>query len=137
MTSCYDIMYCDSFRCSYLNIFFFFNDTATPEIYTLPLHAALPIPRVAPPLEVVAQLVRQCLPRFVAPIERTEPRQRDERPVIQHDTRLQVPPRPGPLEGDAFAERVHVASHGMRYGLGAYLDRDDPVAELGRHAAGD
>src|SRR5256885_825116 len=31
--------------------FFFFNDTATPEIYTLPLHAALPIyaRRAAPP----------------------------------------------------------------------------------------
>src|SRR3712207_7993508 len=26
-------------------IFFFFNDTATPEIYPLPLHAALPISR--------------------------------------------------------------------------------------------
>src|SRR2546422_9999993 len=25
--------------------FFFFNDTAPPEIYPLPLHAALPIPR--------------------------------------------------------------------------------------------
>src|SRR2546430_12727812 len=29
------------------NFFFFFNDTATPEIYTLPLHAALPISRSA------------------------------------------------------------------------------------------
>src|SRR3712207_7657744 len=26
-----------------LSLFFFFNDTATPEIYTLPLHDALPI----------------------------------------------------------------------------------------------
>src|SRR3712207_9070610 len=29
--------------CLYLLFFFFFNDTATTEIYTLPLHAALPI----------------------------------------------------------------------------------------------
>src|SRR5258708_40061022 len=28
---------------SYTSFFFFFNDTATPEIYTFPLHAALPI----------------------------------------------------------------------------------------------
>src|SRR5690348_18460370 len=31
------------FRCSYLFFFFFFNDTATTEIYTLSLHDALPI----------------------------------------------------------------------------------------------
>src|ERR1022692_5112104 len=28
---------------SFLSVFFFFNDTATPEIYTLSLHDALPI----------------------------------------------------------------------------------------------
>src|SRR5260370_38911498 len=33
-----------------LNIFFFFNDTATTEIYTLSLHDALPISRVSFPL---------------------------------------------------------------------------------------
>src|SRR5216684_8832121 len=33
-------MYCPSF---FLNFFFFFNDTATTEIYTLSLHDALPI----------------------------------------------------------------------------------------------
>src|SRR6185295_20383315 len=32
--------------CSYLFCFFFFNDTATTEIYTLSLHDALPISRV-------------------------------------------------------------------------------------------
>src|SRR2546430_7375182 len=31
--------------CSYQIVFFFFNDPATPEIYTLPLHDALPISR--------------------------------------------------------------------------------------------
>src|SRR5256885_17035000 len=34
---------CDMHRDYRLNIFFFFNDTATTEIYTLPLHDALPI----------------------------------------------------------------------------------------------
>src|SRR5438094_6388150 len=31
------------FASSYLSLLFFFNDTATPEIYTLSLHDALPI----------------------------------------------------------------------------------------------
>src|SRR3712207_7473601 len=43
--------------------FFFFNDTATPEIYTLSLHDALPICRVAgraePPAEQVARRAQQ------------------------------------------------------------------------------
>src|SRR5256885_11001052 len=35
-------------RCAYvIFLFFFFNDTATTEIYTLSLHDALPISRVA------------------------------------------------------------------------------------------
>src|SRR6267378_7879889 len=33
----------------YLSVFFFFNDTATTEIYTLSLHDALPISRPSPP----------------------------------------------------------------------------------------
>src|SRR2546426_12079823 len=33
-----------------LAFFFFFNDTATTEIYTLSLHDALPISRFAPPI---------------------------------------------------------------------------------------
>src|SRR5256886_10268517 len=40
--------------------FFFFNDTAPPEIYPLPLHDALPIypgPRVRRPLALVALLL--------------------------------------------------------------------------------
>src|SRR2546426_12586776 len=35
--------YCSSARCSVFSFFFFFNDTATTEIYTLSLHDALPI----------------------------------------------------------------------------------------------
>src|SRR5256885_15888581 len=34
---------------SALHFFFFFNDTATTEIYTLSLHDALPISRSSPP----------------------------------------------------------------------------------------
>src|SRR6266498_5973646 len=37
----------DSFFCSSSVVFFFFNDTATTEIYTLSLHDALPISRTA------------------------------------------------------------------------------------------
>src|SRR5258708_39736593 len=35
------------FRCTTISFFFFFNDTATTEIYTLSLHDALPISTVA------------------------------------------------------------------------------------------
>src|SRR5215813_14795433 len=38
--------------CSYSLLFFFFNDTATTEIYTLSLHDALPICAAAPPVPV-------------------------------------------------------------------------------------
>src|SRR2546430_7832123 len=40
-----------------LPFFFFFNDTATTEIYTLSLHDALPIYRHVAPLECRVQLV--------------------------------------------------------------------------------
>src|SRR6266581_9101242 len=36
---------------SLLSFFFFFNDTATTEIYTLSLHDALPISRFCPPYQ--------------------------------------------------------------------------------------
>src|SRR2546430_12650190 len=39
-------------------LFFFFNDTATTEIYTLPLHDALPILPVGVPLEQLLRLPR-------------------------------------------------------------------------------
>src|SRR6266496_5058555 len=42
----------------YFFIFFFFNDTATTEIYTLSLHDALPIPRRPP----VSGRPRRCWP---------------------------------------------------------------------------
>src|SRR2546425_8955034 len=47
-------------RCAILMLFFFFNDTATTEIYTLSLHDALPIslpagygPRAAPGMRIM------------------------------------------------------------------------------------
>src|SRR3989442_9058793 len=41
------------------NLFFFFNDTATTEIYTLSLHDALPIfDRLLPRLEIRGQLLQ-------------------------------------------------------------------------------
>src|SRR2546428_8904893 len=45
--------------------FFFFNDTATTEIYTLSLHDALPISRAFPALQA-APIIRGCagLPTF-------------------------------------------------------------------------
>src|SRR3989475_8378806 len=45
-----------------MSLFFFFNDTATTEIYTLSLHDALPISQVGP-----RRRQRQVHPRGVAP----------------------------------------------------------------------
>src|SRR2546429_3234189 len=39
------MIYCCCFLCLEILYFFFFNDTATTEIYTLSLHDALPISR--------------------------------------------------------------------------------------------
>src|SRR5437899_11547463 len=44
------------FRCTSLPVFFFFNDTATTEIYTLSLHDALPI--LVDPVGLVAHVDR-------------------------------------------------------------------------------
>src|SRR3712207_8303416 len=67
--------------------FFFFNDTATTEIYTLSLHDALPILARAAPGEV-----------------RRHRRRRHPRPVLPGQRRAVDPrarPRPGlPLRGD-------------------------------------
>src|SRR5438876_11276725 len=40
-------MFCDRQNLEIMPSFFFFNDTATTEIYTLSLHDALPISRIA------------------------------------------------------------------------------------------
>src|SRR6478672_13634284 len=52
--------------------FFFFNDTATTEIYTLSLHDALPIPRPAPvPGRTAAAAVRARASRASRPARAT------------------------------------------------------------------
>src|SRR6266704_5192159 len=45
---------------SILNFFFFFNDTATTEIYTLSLHDALPISLIPPPKGLFGRGVAVC-----------------------------------------------------------------------------
>src|SRR5437867_9765408 len=53
------------FSTSFLYAFFFFNDTATPEIYTLSLHDALPI-------SVGADIAFDADPKFFACLVRFE-----------------------------------------------------------------
>src|SRR6478752_10518029 len=54
-------------HCIYI-FFFFFNDTATTEIYTLSLHDALPI---SPSLSCKARLPRSCWTRWARSEEHT------------------------------------------------------------------
>src|SRR6266850_8392433 len=60
--------------------FFFFNDTATTEIYTLSLHDALPICSTSRRVVTTASGVRGCFARH-----RTEPRSEE------HTSELQSP----------------------------------------------
>src|SRR2546429_9617186 len=69
-------------------IFFFFNDTATTEIYTLSLHDALPIYRVDAPRGIVWHA-----PDVVDESDRTEPSA--GRPHLGRQSR-QLRPPPGP-----------------------------------------
>src|SRR5258708_14061059 len=63
--------------------FFFFNDTATTEIYTLSLHDALPIFRRRRP-----DLCRRHGPRHLARSARIDLRPRGERAADRKSTRL-------------------------------------------------
>src|SRR2546425_8126475 len=63
------------FRTSLLIFFFFFNDTATTEIYTLSLHAALPIwppPARCPPAPASTARGSTARARARAPRSRSE-----------------------------------------------------------------
>src|SRR2546429_3794667 len=51
-------------HCSVIPIFFFFNDTATTEIYTLSLHDALPICRGGPALSHTSRTQRRLCSRL-------------------------------------------------------------------------
>src|SRR5215813_15659842 len=59
------------------DFFFFFNDPATTEIYTLSLHDALPIPRIRPPTRSTTparrlRANRLRFPRRSPPVPRSE-----------------------------------------------------------------
>src|SRR5256885_7397650 len=71
-------------------VFFFFNDTATTEIYTLSLHDALPISSAEVRARLVTSLI-QCLWKFfshafLAPSTSAEPGRSEE-----HTSELQSP----------------------------------------------
>src|SRR2546429_4408401 len=52
-------------RCALvIHVFFFFNDTATTEIYTLSLHDALPISQRAGPQSLAQYLAVECAGRL-------------------------------------------------------------------------
>src|SRR5256885_8671882 len=77
-----------------LFIFFFFNDTATTEIYTLSLHDALPIsigPRPRQPF--LQRVLRAVLPSGHAPSgnERDDGRMRQHQRSEEHTSELQSP----------------------------------------------
>src|SRR5258707_4923554 len=66
----------------HVSLFFFFNDTATTEIYTLSLHDALPIS---------VSVARPSLPLH-APVRPGDGRSHERRPARQHDLRHLVSP---------------------------------------------
>src|SRR2546430_17715449 len=69
---CISLLFClFSFRSSLLSFFFFFNDTATTEIYTLSLHDALPISRAARARRRAATPDRRAVPSCSAGPPRT------------------------------------------------------------------
>src|SRR5690348_17728740 len=71
-------------------LFFFFNDSATSEIYTLSLHDALPISRgIASSSVNVPLAVRERAPRYAAP-PTASPRSRASRSE-EHTSELQSP----------------------------------------------
>src|SRR2546422_7318308 len=81
-----------------LSLFFFFNDTATTEIYTLSLHDALPIsigrqrraqqpPGDPPRTPAIEMPVHEA---FKAPLERTDQRLRSEEHTSELQSRLHL-----------------------------------------------
>src|SRR2546426_10947355 len=90
--------------CTQLFIFFFFNDTATTEIYTLSLHDALPIS--------LSRTARDRLPH------RSEFGRKDEAPDARvpssHETKQGEPGRVGPLP-QAPSERAYHAPAPCRH----------------------
>src|SRR5690349_22737964 len=66
-----------------MSCFFFFNDTATTEIYTLSLHDALPISSRAPRRSAPARASLRSPPARAAPIERRARRSEEHTSELQ------------------------------------------------------
>src|SRR5258708_29945639 len=70
-------------------LFFFFNDTATTEIYTLSLHDALPISRL-PPIHI-ANCAASLGCAVVVKVAKVEPPQLEMMRSEEHTSELQSP----------------------------------------------
>src|SRR5688572_32450267 len=79
--------YLFSYSLLFLSFFFFFNDTATTEIYTLSLHDALPICEVSALLELQDRLALQLADALPAQVE--FPAELFERRSEEHTSELQ------------------------------------------------
>src|SRR3989449_8571505 len=115
---------CSSWLCiiqvlSCVSIFFFFNDTAPPEIYPLPLHAALPISAQAPPAGVLPAPPRGVPPPTARPRSGSPARARSQ-PVRMRSTRLRRCPRssgrrahssPGPRRSEEHTSELQSRLH--------------------------
>src|SRR5258705_6008983 len=95
---------------SAFSLFFFFNDTATTEIYTLSLHDALPISRLRRPrrgpraLRRVPRLARDRAPRARHRPQRGGGRDRRHAPAL-------------PAAGDRKSTRLNSSHLGISYAV--------------------
>src|SRR3989442_11986872 len=92
-----------------LFIFFFFNDTATTEIYTLSLHDALPISSCN---KDYSCLNGDC-PSFLTVVPRGTAARKARR-VFTVDRELSPPPLPGPRDANVFMMGVGGGGGGAR-----------------------
>src|SRR2546429_5310704 len=93
--------YSKTMRVKHLCLFFFFNDTATTEIYTLSLHDALPIspPARAPrhPFPCRAAAIPRCPPLSLRPTTcGTSPRPSPPSSASRETPQSPLPPPPSP-----------------------------------------
>src|SRR5436309_12433826 len=72
-----------SLLCTRIALFFFFNDTATTEIYTLSLHDALPISLAVAALLAVAPARAQDYAGVLAAADRTDARSEEHTSELQ------------------------------------------------------
>src|SRR2546429_9993985 len=78
-----------------MSFFFFFNDTATTEIYTLSLHDALPIYFDGEPALITEQEMDESGKQIETKVveEQKAPELEDDRPIIDWSERPEVPAR--------------------------------------------